>query len=331
MKEPELEGINGIKTKHYFERYCELFDDIQFSAKHPEAYEAVNYFLGSKGKRVRPLLLILACDCFSDDVEKSYDPAFGIELFHNFTLIHDDIMDQAAIRRGNPSLHHKFSEGTAILTGDFLLILAYRYLARVDKSVLPKILSVFNTTATQIIEGQVLDASFEGRTNVSVSEYLKMIEYKTSVLLAASLKIGAVIGGADEENQEHIYNFGLKLGLAFQLKDDWLDVYGDKNLGKRIGGDIVRNKKTYLFIKALSLSNTTQRDRLVELSGAQNETYKIDETIGIYNDLGVGADLENYMNIVFREALESLEKISVDPKRKSELHYFAHRIYRREY
>lgn len=331
MKDTGFETLAEGKAQMLSELYSQHFDGIRFNEKNPEAYDPVYYFLESTGKRIRPLLVMLSCDAFGVDAEKSLNPAFGIELFHNFTLVHDDIMDKATIRRGKPTLHHKYSEGTAILAGDFLLILAYRYLSKVESDHLTPILNTFNTVATQIIEGQVLDASFEKRLFVKEEEYLEMIKFKTSVLLAASLKIGAILGGASDRDQEHIYSFGINLGLAFQLKDDWLDVYGDKSLGKRIGGDILQNKKTYLFNKAYSLSSQAQKDHLTNLVESKDEDYKISETIAIYNHVGAGAETEQLMNVLYDKALGALDKVSISSDAKADLQYFAHRIYHREY
>ncbi len=331
MKDTGFETLVGGKTQSFFELYNKHFDKIQFNKMHPEAYKPVYYFLESRGKRIRPLLLMLACDAFNQKVEKALNPAFGIELFHNFTLIHDDIMDKASIRRGRPTLHHKFTEESAILAGDFLLILAYRYLSRVDPINLPSVIDTFNRAATQIIEGQVMDSSFEKRQFVREDEYLKMIEYKTSVLLATSLKIGAIIGGASKEDQENIYSFGTNLGLAFQLKDDWLDVYGDQNLGKRIGGDILRNKKTYLFIKAYSMSSDEKKSHLTSLVGSEDEEFKISETIKIYTQIGAGEETQQFMNVLYDKSLKSLDKVSISSDKKADLQYFADRVYHREY
>ncbi len=331
MKDTGFETLAEGKSQMFSELYSQHFDGIQFNEANTDAYEPIYYFLKTGGKRIRPLLVLLSCDAFGQQVNKALNPAFGIELFHNFTLIHDDIMDKAAIRRGRATLHQKYSEGTAILAGDFLLILAYRYLAKVDPEHLIAILETFNTAATQIIEGQVMDASFEKREFVNEEEYLEMIKYKTSVLLAASLKIGSIIGGASDMDQKNIYTFGINLGLSFQLKDDWLDVYGDKSLGKRIGGDILQNKKTYLFNKAYNLSNQAQRTHLANLVQSEDEDYKISQTIDIYDQVGVGAETERYMNVLYDQALESLDKVSISSEAKADLQYFAHRIYHREY
>ena len=331
MNESGFQDVTKNRAKAYSILFEEFAHNINFGELHPQAYEPVNYFLQSKGKRIRPLLLLLGCDAFCGNMEDALGPAYGIELFHNFTLIHDDIMDEAKIRRGRPTLHEQFGEGTAILAGDFLLILAYRYLSKVNPKILPSVLDTFNKTAIQIIEGQVMDAGFENTQHVKESEYLRMIECKTSVLLASSLKIGALIGNASVQDQEHLYQFGLNLGLAFQIKDDWLDVYGDHSLGKRIGGDIIRDKKTYLFIKALNSGNSKQREKLIQLVDEKDENSKIVETIEIYNEMNIGEETERYMNILYDNAIEQLDQVSGGHEVTDEIRNFAQLIYNRAY
>lgn len=323
--------IASGKTEELLELFNQTFDQVQFSQSHNEAYEPTYYFLESKGKRIRPLLLMLSCDMFGGSPSDSLNPAFGIELFHNFTLIHDDIMDEADIRRGKPTVHEKYTEGTAILTGDFLMILAYRYVAKVRPEILDAVLSVFNQTATQIIEGQVMDAAFESTDDVNEDDYLRMIGYKTSVLLAASLKIGAIIGGASAKDQQLIYDFGKYLGLAFQVKDDLLDVFGDKSLGKKIGGDILRNKKTYLFIKAWNAATTDEKSQLTDLRSTEDDESKIQHTIDLYRKLRADRETESLMDELFKKAIDCLNKISISENKKSDLLQFANKIYHREY
>lgn len=323
------EQIIKRKASDLLELYDQHFDQIGFDTDHQEAYESVHYFMKNRGKRIRPLLLMLACDMFDGNVEETLNPAFGLELFHNFTLAHDDIMDEADIRRGQPTLHKKYTEGTAILSGDFMMILAYRYLAKVNDEFLSPILDLFNKTATQIIEGQVMDSAFENVTLVSQQEYIKMIEYKTSVLLAASLKIGAIIGRASKSDQELIYDFGKNLGIAFQLKDDWLDAYGGKSVGKTIGGDIMQNKKTYLFIEARNRANVKQKKLLTEIMESCDKEFKLSKTMELYANLDVGQETEQLMNQYFEKAMDSLDKVSVKGEEKLALQSFGFRVYNR--
>jgi geranylgeranyl diphosphate synthase type II len=216
-------------------------------------------------------LVLLACNLFSDDIEQAINPAIGLEIFHNFTLLHDDIMDHADIRRGNPTVHVKWDENTAILSGDAMFIKAYEYFLDCKSPNFREILKVFNETALEVCEGQQYDMEFETRENVSEDEYLQMIRLKTSVLLAAALKIGALIGGAEQKDAEFLYEFGINLGLAFQLQDDLLDVYGDVNVfGKKIGGDIVANKKTFMLIKALEIAKGEELSTLKNLLADKN-------------------------------------------------------------
>ncbi|MGM0408217.1 MAG: polyprenyl synthetase family protein, partial [Bacteroidota bacterium] len=259
--------------------------------KEPQAlYEPINYTLESGGKRIRPALVLLACNLFSDDIQKAIKPAIGLEIFHNFTLLHDDIMDQADIRRGIPAVHKKWDENTAILSGDAMLIKAYDYFFDIESPNFRKILKVFNQTALEVCEGQQYDMEFENRDDVTENEYLRMIELKTSVLLAAGLKIGALIGNADESDADLLYHYGRNIGLAFQLQDDLLDVYGDEKVfGKQIGGDIVSNKKTFLLIKTKQLAEKDELESLqywLKYQSAERDE-KISAVTAIYDKLKI--------------------------------------------
>ena len=215
-------------------------------------YDPIKYIMGLQGKRIRPLLLLMAYQLFDDNVERALSPAIAIELFHNFTLLHDDIMDNAPLRRGNPTVHKKWNSNVAILSGDVMMIQAFQLLAKVDSNSLKEVLDVFNKVAIKVCEGQQWDMNFETQENVILAEYMKMIEYKTAVLVAASLQIGAFIAGASQEQQHHMYEFGINMGIAFQLKDDFLDVFGSPEaFGKQVGGDILANKKTFLYLSIL--------------------------------------------------------------------------------
>lgn len=272
-------------------------------------YEPITYTISNGGKRMRPLLVLLGCKLFSSETEDALHPALGIELFHNFSLIHDDIMDQAPIRRGQPSVYRKWDENVAILSGDAMIVKAYEQLLITRPDAIPHILAQFNKTAIEVCEGQQLDMDFEVRDDVSILEYIKMIQLKTAVLLAACLKIGSVIGGASKEQAEKLYDFGLKAGIAFQLQDDILDVYGEsQKVGKQKGGDIIANKKTYLLLKAQELASEEQLNRLNQLLALENEdTEKVGGVLEIYKELNVRQLAEEQMWSYFNDGLNSLQ------------------------
>jgi len=229
-------------------------------------YEPIDYVMAAGGKRVRPVLTLMACHLFSDDIGKAVTPALALEIFHNFTLLHDDLMDHADVRRNRPTVHKRWNESAAILSGDAMLILAYRLMCRAQSEILPELLDVFTQTALEVCEGQQYDMDFEQRSDVCIDEYLQMIRLKTAVLLAASLKIGAICGGATRENIESLDRFGISLGLTFQIQDDWLDVYADPDVfGKAIGGDILTGKKTFLLLTAFEKADETTRTKLIAL------------------------------------------------------------------
>src|SRR3972149_6156266 len=231
------------------------FRNFNLQKEPSNLYKPMEYIISMGGKRIRPATVIRACNLFTDDIEEAINPVMGIEIFHNFTLVHDDIMDKAPIRRSQPTVHKKWNENIAILSGDAMCILAYRFFLKAKPEIQAKILPEFTKTALEVCEGQQLDMDFENFNNVTVSEYIRMISGKTSVLLASSLKIGAIIGGASEKDAENLYEFGKNLGIAFQLQDDLLDVFADpKKFGKKTGNDIATNKKTFLLIKALEMS-----------------------------------------------------------------------------
>jgi len=226
-----------------------------YGASPVELYEPINYIMSLGGKRLRPCLLLMACDMFGGDVEQALAPALAIEVFHNFTLMHDDIMDKAPLRRGKPTVHEKWNANTAILSGDVMMVESNKLIMQVKDNILRPVLDVFNDTAVGVCEGQQIDMNFETRQDVQIDEYINMIRLKTAVLVGGALKMGALVGGADDAEGTLLYNFGEQLGIAFQLQDDILDVYGDpKKFGKQVGGDIISNKKTYLLIKALELA-----------------------------------------------------------------------------
>jgi geranylgeranyl diphosphate synthase, type II len=299
-----------------------------------ELYEPIDYIMSLGGKRLRPCLLLMACDMFGGDIEKALSAALGIEVFHNFTLMHDDIMDKAPLRRGKLTVHEKWNTNVAILSGDVMMVEANRLMMLVDDSILRPVLDVFNETATGVCEGQQIDMNFESRDKVSVDEYINMIRLKTAVLLGGLMKIGALIAGASQKDASLLYNFGEQLGIAFQLQDDILDVYGDpEKFGKQVGGDILSNKKTYLLIKALELAKGDNLARLNHwLAAADFDAIeKVSAVRDIYAGLGIREQAENEMNKYAQSAMQSFEAINVSAERKTVLKEFADQLLVREY
>lgn len=298
-----------------------------------ELYEPITYFMDLGGKRIRPILLLMACNLFCDDLQKAIHPALGIELFHNFTLMHDDIMDHAPIRRGKPTVHQKWSNTTAILSGDVMLIEAYKLMVQVDPFILPDVLRVFNDTAVGVCQGQQMDMDFEKSDRIEADKYINMIRLKTAVLLGGALKIGAMIGGGSAEDAALLYTFGEHMGIAFQLQDDILDVYGDpEKFGKQVGGDILSNKKTFMLIKAQELAQGETKKGLnywLKKTDA-NPADKVKEVSAIYNQLDIRQLAETRMNRFVELALLSLDRLSVSSDKKAPLQSFAERLLVRE-
>ena len=289
-----------------------------------ELYEPISYIMDLGGKRVRPTLLLMACNMYTDDITPALDTAVAIEVFHNFTLMHDDIMDMAPLRRGKPTVHEKWNTSVAILSGDTMLVEAYKLFLSAKSSLLPDILSVFNQTAVEVCEGQAIDMYFEEHEQVTVEEYLQMIRLKTSVLVGAALKIGSLLGGADKADADLLYDFGVNLGLAFQLQDDILDIYGDPDkFGKQVGGDIIANKKTYLLIKARELATGDDAKNLMSWLSSNETAGKVNAVSEIYTKLGVRELAETEMNRLSALALENLDKLSVNEERKTLLKQFS--------
>ena len=277
------------------------------------------------GKRIRPILMLLSHQLFSEDIEKSIKAALGIEVFHNFTLLHDDIMDEAPLRRGLQTVHEKWDNNTAILSGDTMLVQAFDLISQVENKNLRKILEVFNKASTEVCEGQQWDMNFEEREDVTLSEYLKMIEYKTSVLLATSLQIGGINAGASAEQQNHLYEFGKNIGIAFQLKDDLLDVFGNpETFGKQVGGDIIANKKTFLYLKALQLTNESQKKQLIQLFSEVENENKVDGGKSIFLDLNIQKHTVDLIKSYYTKAMKHLDSINSD--KKEPLFKFAEKI-----
>lgn len=291
-----------------------------------ELYEPVKYILSLGGKRIRPALVILACDTFSGAVESALIPALAIEVFHNFTLVHDDIMDRSELRRGQATVHMKYNENVAILSGDVMSILSSRLINQSPGVVLNQVHDVFTKTAMEVCEGQQMDMNFEDQLTVSEEEYLQMIQLKTAALIAASLKIGAILGGASHSDADDLYEFGNNLGIAFQLQDDLLDTFGDQNLtGKQLGTDIVDNKKTFLMIKALENSSPDQRDVLVDWLTTRHfkKEEKVAAVTAIFNNLEIKKITEVRIRQYYEKALANLAHLNRPDERKKELYNFA--------
>ncbi len=289
-------------------------------------YEPIAYELSLGGKRIRPVLMLMAYNIYKEDVERILPQAAGLETYHNHTLLHDDVMDKADMRRNKPTVHNVWNDNTAILSGDAMLILAYRLMAEGLSDRLAEVMHIFTETTMEICEGQQWDMEFESRMDVKVDEYIEMIRLKTSVLLAAALKIGACLAGAPAEEAQKLYDFGVKMGLAFQLQDDWLDVYGDpKVFGKNIGGDILCNKKTYMLITALEQADEDQRKELERWLTATDfiPAEKISAVTALYNNIGVGKRCEEMVEAYYSDGLAVLDSIALPEERKQALKDFA--------
>ena len=290
-------------------------------------YEPIEYILSLGGKRLRPAITIMAANIYTNQAEAALKPAVALEIFHNFTLLHDDIMDRADVRRGQPTVHKKWNDNAAILSGDVMQIEAYKWIAETPEPYLKKTLDLFSKTAAEICEGQQYDMEFETRDDVTGDEYLEMIRLKTAVLIAAGSQIGAWIGGAPEEDAELLYKFGINIGLAFQLKDDLLDVYGDEaTFGKKIGGDILCNKKTYLLIHAKKLAKGEDKKELEEWVANTNpvdENAKIAGVSAIYERLGVRQICEEKMDCYYKKAVGYLDELKVNEDKKTEMRALA--------
>ena len=300
-------------------------ETLDYAHEPMNLYEPVKYILSLGGKRIRPAMMLMAYNMYRDDVERILDPALALEIYHNFTLLHDDLMDNADVRRGKATVHKRWDANTAILSGDVMLSLADVYMSRVDDACFREVMSTFHKTSIEIAEGQQYDMDFETRSDVSETEYIEMIRLKTSVLLACALKIGAVLGGASKEDAQHLYRLGECIGLAFQLRDDYLDVYGDpKVFGKKIGGDILCNKKTYLYINALRLANKEQRAVLDYWASATdiNPEEKIAAVTDIYNKVGLPEMSRAIEEHYYTLAKAELEMLSVSEEQKGVLRQF---------
>ncbi|MFZ4545780.1 MAG: polyprenyl synthetase family protein [Bacteroidales bacterium] len=294
-------------------RLDEAFSGIRFPSDPADLYDPIVYTLALGGKRMRPLLVLASCQMFGGEINDAINPAIGIELFHNFTLLHDDIMDAAPLRRGKETVYKKWNSNVAILAGDTMFALANKYMLRTRPQAISQVVELFNQTAIEVCEGQQYDMDYEKRMDVSIADYIEMIRLKTAVLLAASLKTGAIIADAQPSDCEHIYNFGINIGLAFQLKDDLLDVYGDQvKFGKVSGGDIIAGKKTYLYLKALE-SSGSQSDYFQQLytSNSFSNTEKVIKVRDIFNQLNIEQHTRKQIDDYYQKALHNLSSISL--------------------
>lgn len=317
-----------MKATYTFEEVLDIVNveilDRKYDFEPQSLFDPITYILSLGGKRLRPALSLMSYNLYKEDVKKVLPVASAIEIFHNFTLLHDDLMDRADMRRGKPTVHIKWNDNTAVLSGDAMLIEAYKEIAKVDKSYLIPALDLFSFTATQICCGQQFDMEFEKRMDVTIPEYIEMIRLKTAVLLACSLKEGAIVAGASDADADLLYEFGIHVGLGFQLKDDLLDVYGNSaNFGKRIGGDILCNKKTFLLINAIEDEAT--RDELLKwINGTGfEEQEKISAVTAIYNKLHLKEKSETLISQYYEKAVNCLDKVSVSKDRKQELYKLA--------
>ncbi len=313
------------------QQFAHRFNHRHFPEQPASLYDAGHYFLQLDAKRVRPVLCLMGNEMFGEIVPDTWEVATAIELFHNFTLIHDDIMDNAPLRRGQATVHEKYGQSTALLAGDVMLVTAYEHLNKIAPLYKQKILQLFNTTAKKVCEGQQIDMDFEKKDRVHMDEYLHMIELKTSVLIAASLQLGAIIGGAGEGNQQHLYAFGKSLGIAFQVQDDYLDAFGDPSkFGKQVGGDILANKKTFLLIKALESVTGKDAEALKALKTAAGNN-KVEQTLSIFRKHGVDKWAFDLKEQYMKKAYEHLEEIAVLSSRKTALRELAGFLVKREY
>lgn len=307
---------------------------LPYDRRPASLYEPIRYVLSMGGKRIRPVLMLLSYNLFKEDPETILMPACALETYHNYTLLHDDLMDNADLRRGHETVHKKWNANTAILSGDSMLVLAYQRMQQCSSDKMAEVLALFTETALEIGEGQEYDMAFEHRDDVSEEEYIEMIRLKTSVLLACALKIGAILAGASKEDADNLYRFGEHIGLAFQLQDDFLDVYGDTRVfGKAIGGDITSNKKTFMLINALNHANEEQRRQLESWIGATkfDRDEKVAAVTRLYNEIGIDRMAQDKIAYYFEQSRKYLQAVSVDESRKAELAAYAQRMMNRQY
>ena len=312
----------------------EFLDHLSYDRKPESLYEPIKYVLSMGGKRIRPTLMLLAYNLYKENPEDILMNACALETYHNYTLLHDDLMDNADMRRGHLTVHKKWNDNTAILSGDSMLVLAFQRMMQCDTKHLKDILDLFTVTALEIGEGQQYDMEFETRNDVKEEEYIEMIRLKTSVLLACALKIGAIWADASAEDADNLYKFGEQIGLAFQLQDDYLDVYGDsKVFGKEIGGDITSNKKTYMLINAFNKANDAQRKELTRWVSARDfdRNEKVDAVTRLYNEIGIDQLAQDKIAYYFAQSKKFLDAVNVPEEKKEELRKYAQKMMKRQY
>ena len=321
-----------LTVEEYRSEFLSYLNDFQSPSSPKNLYEPVSYILGLKGKRIRPILTLLTCDIFNDNYSEALDAALAVEVFHNFSLVHDDIMDEAHLRRGNQTVHKKWDLSTAILSGDVMLILAYQLFENYKGDTFVSLAKLFSKTAIEVCEGQQMDIDFSKKEDVSADDYLKMIEYKTAVLIGASMKMGAIVAGASIKDQNDIYEFGKNLGLAFQIQDDLLDTFGEEEkFGKKIGGDILENKKTLLFIRAKQLLGPDENNKLIKLYSSKlaNDENKIKEVRGLFEKYNIPyiitLEIEKFTNKSFK----MLDDLKISDKKKEFLRDFGNSLMKR--
>jgi len=305
------------------------FESLNYQKEPNNLYEPIRYILSLGGKKLRPVLTLMATEVFDVDYKKALAAATAVEVFHNFSLIHDDIMDDAPLRRGNETVHEKWNINTGILSGDAMLILAYQYFEAYEPKIFQELAKLFSKTALEVCEGQQYDVDFETRDDVTISEYLKMIEFKTAVLVGAAMKMGAIVAETTEENKNLIYDFGLNLGLAFQLQYDYLDAFGNpETFGKQVGGDIIENKKTYLYLKAMEFASATEKEQLSHLFSIHptENTEKINSVKNIFNSTGASQATQKAIVDYTLVAFETLQKIDIAPNKKEILKSFGEKL-----
>lgn len=316
-----------------YQEFITHYAASQVVEKNPTTlYAPITYIMGLGGKRLRPVLTLLATELFDAKYQEALPAALAVEVFHNFSLVHDDIMDDAPLRRGHETVHEKWDINTGILSGDAMLIMAYLYFESYEPAVFHNLVSLFSKTALEVCEGQQWDVDFEQRDNVTLPEYLKMIEYKTAVLVAAALKMGAIIAKTSEQNAQLLYDFGLNLGLAFQLQDDFLDAFGDPaTFGKQVGGDIIENKKTYLYLKAMEFAEPTDKIQLTQLFSIQpaESADKVETVKQLFERTGASKATQDAIEMYTQKALQLVEALPVDQAKKGLLIGFAQNLMRR--
>jgi len=318
-----------LSINQYQEQFLLYLENKNIDKEPKNLYQPIDYILQLGGKRMRPVLTLMSAEVFDADYVKALPAAMAVEVFHNFSLIHDDIMDDAPLRRGKITVHEKWNINTGILSGDAMLILAYQYFEKYRPKTFRKLAKLFSKTALEVCEGQQYDVDFETRDDVTIPEYLKMIEYKTAVLVAAAMKMGAIIAETSKENSNFIYDFGLNLGLAFQLQDDYLDAFGNpETFGKQVGGDIIENKKTYLFLKAIDFSKPEEREQLLHLFSIQPENNfdKINAVKEIFNSTGASDANQKAIQEFTLKAFETLEKMNISEDKKVMLKAFGENL-----